>query len=146
MTVTNTLVVTCASCSAAFKILASLNFELQPGNFVQVDAEAVRIVFDIEAPDHQSLLYRSSYRDIYELLANRPSQVDVTGTPGIGKSTMLFFFLLLFLKQGKTVAVATRALGSSFLIFQPNGAVELVSERPHAREYVYLLEIGRAHV
>src|SRR5690606_18463293 len=122
----------------------SQTIELQPGQFIDVDRNAVRMVFDIEAPDQKSLLYRSCYNDIYELVADKTSQIDITGTAGTGKSAMLFFFLLLFLKKGKTVVVATRGTDPSYLVIKPDDAgitVNLQSWRPQHSSFVYLPDV-----
>src|SRR3546814_15221525 len=57
---------------------------------------------------------------------------------------MLFFFLLLFLKKGKTVVVATRGTDPSYLVIKPDDAgitVNLQSWRPQYSSFVYLLDV-----
>ena len=104
----------------------------------------MRVLFDITAPNNRSLLYRGCYEDIYNIASQKTEQIDVTGTPGIGKSTMLFFFVLLFLKAGKTVVLATRKTAPGYLIFRPEGttsSVEFAHYRPEDESFVFLLDI-----
>lgn len=129
---------------AATTLFANLEAEFTTGGFVNVDPHAVRVLFDIEAPDNQSLLYRTCYKDIYDIVANEPRQLDITGTPGIGKSTMLFFFVVLFLKAGKTVVLATKTTAPGYLIFRREGttsSVQFAPTRPQVDSFVFLLDV-----
>lgn len=129
---------------AAATLFSSFNVGLTPGAFINFDPHAVRVLFDIVAPDGQSLLYRSCYEDIFQIVKETVWQVDITGTPGIGKSTMLIFFLLLFLQKGKTVVLITRKIAPGYLIFRPEDttcSVHFTPNRPEDESLMFLLDV-----
>lgn len=109
------------------------------GDFLKVDVTAFANVISGEAPPKREVLYRQAYRDLLDIINEEYTAakkrgaeggyfVSVTGTPGIGKTTMLFVFLLEYLKAGKPVALIRhdRVEGVVRLVFRPNPNADAV--------------------
>jgi hypothetical protein len=71
--------------------------------------------------NQKAIFVRNSYHDLYSIIAGLPVKADIrillTGTPGIGKSTFLLYFIIQFLHIANHNRSASRT--RDVLIFQP---------------------------